>query len=314
MPQIRTERDGRVLTVWLDNPPRNFLNGAMVAELDNLITALEGDRAVGAVIFTGGVDDIFITHYDVGEILAGTEGLGGTVSQTIAGGGLRAVGALTRVPGVGPNLERTPAAGLVALRRFHEMFLRMNRMDKVFIAAINGTAMGGGCELALACDIRLMAEGDYRIGQPEMLLGFPPGGGGTQRLTRILGPGAALESMLEGTIYTPDEAASYGIVNRTVAADRLMDEARSLAVRMAKRAPAGVEALKRAVYDGGSRSLADGLHVERAGFLASASHPAARRAMEKYVEYIDEYGDVPLAEEDLTEPWRQGIVVDLTQD
>jgi len=314
MPQIRTERDGRVLTVTLDNPPRNFMTGAMVAELDNLITSLEGDRQIGAVILTGAPEDIFITHYDVSEILAGTEGMGGTMSQTVVGGGLRAVGALARVPGMSGSLERTPAAGVMALRRFHEMFLTMNRMDKVFIAAINGHALGGGCELSLACDIRLMARGDFRIGQPEMLLGFPPGGGGTQRLTRILGPGAALESMLEGTVYSPEEAEAYGIVNRTLPREQLLDEARALAARLSRRAPASVAALKRAVYEGGSRSLAEGLHLERAGFLASASHPAARRAMKAYVDYIDEYGDAPLADEDLTEPWRQGIAVDLTKD
>lgn len=314
MPQIQTERDGRVLTITLDNPPRNFMTGQMVAELDNVITSLEGDRTVGAVILTGAPDDIFITHYDVGEILAGTEGLGATVSESLAGGGLRAIGALARVPGVTGAVERSPAAGVLALRRFHEMFLTMNRMDKVFIAAINGHAGGGGCELALACDIRLMAAGDFRIGQPEMLLGFPPGGGGTQRLTRILGPGAALESMLEGTTYTPADAEALGIVNRVLAKERLLDEAREIAQRLARRAPASVAALKRAVYEGGSRSLTEGLHVERAGFLSSASHPAARKAMKEYADYIDEYGDAPLSDDTLAEPWRQGTAVDLTQD
>jgi enoyl-CoA hydratase/carnithine racemase len=314
MPQIRTERDGRVLTVWLDNPPRNFMTSRMVAELDNLVTSLEGDRAVGAVILTGAHEEAFITHFDVAEILAGSEGITSTVSSTVAGMGERAVGALSRLPGVSSNLERTPAASVVALRRIHELFLRMNRLDKVFIAAINGHAVGGGCELALACDIRLMASGPGRIGQPEMLLGFPPGGGGTQRLTRILGPGAALESMLEGTIYSPEEAEAYGIVNRTLPPDKLMDEARAMAARLSRRAPASVAALKRAVYDGASRSLTDGLHLERAGFLAAASQPAARRAMQAYVDYVDEYGDAPLTDDDLLEPWRAGIAVDLTKE
>lgn len=302
------------MTVWLDNPPRNFMTSQMVAELDNLVTSLEGDRNVGAVILTGAHDEAFITHFDVAEILAGSEGFTATVSSTMAGVGERAVGALSRVPGVSSSLERTPAAAMVALRRIHELFLRMNRLDKVFVAAINGNALGGGCELALACDIRLMAKGDAHIGQPEMLLGFIPGGGGTQRLTRILGPGAALESMLEGTTYSPEEAEAYGIVNRTLAPESLMDEARALATRLSRRAPASVEALKRAVYEGGSRSLAEGLHVERAGFLASASQPAARRAMQAYVDYMKEYGDPPLADEDMLEPWRQGIAVDLTKD
>jgi enoyl-CoA hydratase/carnithine racemase len=314
MPQIRTEREGRVLTVWLDNPPHNFMTMEMVGELDNLVTSLEGDRNVGAVIVTGAHDEAFITHFDVSEILAGSEGFSTAFSSTAANVSERALGALSRVPGVTGGLERTPAAGVVAVRRFHELHLRMNRMDKVFIAAINGNAVGGGCELALACDIRLMAKGNFRIGQPEMVLGFPPGGGGTQRLSRILGPAAALESMLEATTYDPDDAAAFGIVHRVLPAESLMDEAHATAARMARRAPASIAALKRAVYEGASRSLPDGLHTERAGFIAAASQPAARRAMKAYVDYVEEYGDPPLADDDILEPWRQGIAVDLTQD
>jgi enoyl-CoA hydratase/carnithine racemase len=92
-----------------------------------------------------------------------------------------------------------------------------------------------------------------------------------------------------------------------------MEEAQALAARLSRRAPASVAALKHAVYEGASRSLADGLHVERAGFLSSASQPAARKAMKTYVDYLEEYGDAPLADDDLLEPWRQGIAVDLNE-
>jgi enoyl-CoA hydratase/carnithine racemase len=312
--QVRTERDGRVMTVTLDNPPANFMTGRMVRELDDLVTSLEGDRSVGSVILTGAPEDTFITHFDVGEILTGSEGVGQQVGSTLAGGSLRAVGALARIPGAKPRLERSPAAGLMELRRIHELFLRMNRLDKVVIAAINGTALGGGCELALACDIRLMAQGPGRIGQPEMALGFPPGGGGTQRLSRILGPGAALEAMLEARLFTPQEAEALGVVHRTVPGDRLMAEARDVAERMARRSPAGVAALKRAVYDGASRPLAEGLHIERAGFLAAASTPASRRAMQAYVDQVKAHGGAPLADEETLAPWLDGTAVDLTTD
>src|SRR5262249_59709767 len=86
---------------------------------------------------------------------------------------------------------------------FGEIWRRMNRCGAVFVAALNGSAMGGGCELALACDVRIMAEGPYLIGQPEILLGFPPGGGGTQRLARLLGSGRALRLVLDGGAPPP---------------------------------------------------------------------------------------------------------------
>src|SRR5438046_3023567 len=134
---VRTEREGRVLTVTLDNPPRNFMNGRMVAELDDLTRELEADSSIGAVVLTGAADGIFIMHYDVAEIVAGAEA-SPSVSPGLVGGALRAVGAVSRVPGADAALGRTPAAGMVALRRIHQLFLRMQRMDKVFVAAING--------------------------------------------------------------------------------------------------------------------------------------------------------------------------------
>ena len=299
------------MTVTLDNPPRNFMTGRMVGELDEVVRSLEDDRSIGSVVLTGAPDDIFITHFDVREILAGSDAVT-QVPASVAGGALRAVGALSHVPGAKAGLERTPVAGMVELRKIHDLFLRMNRMDKVFIAAINGFATGGGCELALACDIRLMATGDGRIGQPEILVGITPGAGGTQRLTRILGPGPALESMLEGTVYTAEDAEALGIVAHAVPAEDLMPRALEIAERLARRSPTAVEALKRAVYEGASRSLQDGLHIERAGFLASASTPGARRAMEAYVREVDETGAAPLADEERGARWRDGTAVDVT--
>ena len=312
--QLRVERDGRVMTVTLDNPPVNFMTGQMLAELDELVTSLEGDGTVGSVILTGAPDDVFITHFDVAEILAGSEGVGQQVGPRLAGGSLRAVGALARVPQLRDRLERSPAAGMLELRRIHDIFLRMNRMDKVFIAALNGTALGGGCELALACDIRLMADGDGRIGQPEMALGFPPGGGGTQRLTRILGPGAALEAILEARLFTAREAEALGIVQRALPPDRLMAEAREVAERLARRSPASVAAAKRAVYEGASRPLPEGLHMERAAFLAAASTPASRRAMKAYADQVAERGQAPLADDEALGAWLDGTAIDLTGD
>jgi enoyl-CoA hydratase len=307
---VKSQRDGRVLTVALDNPPHNFMTGAMVGELDALARELEGDRSIGAVIVTGAPREAFITHYDVAEILADAEGLSTSVSPALASGSLRAVGAIARVPGGREVLARTPAAGVLDLRSIHALFLRMSRMDKVWIAAVNGTATGGGCELALACDVRIMALGDHRIGQPEIALGLIPGGGGTQRLARVLGPAAALELILEGRLLSPEEALGVGLVHRVVSPERLEEAARDTAQRLARRSPTAVAAAKRAVYEGASRPLAQGLHVERAGFLAAGSTAAARRAMAAYTAEVAERGSVPIRDD--YERWRDGTALDLT--
>ena len=222
---IRTERDGRTLTVRIENPPHNFMNRGMVAELDELTRSLEGDRSIGAVVITGGVEDRFITHYDVEEILTGAEGVGMQVSSDVAGASLRAVSGVSRVPGGRAALQGTPAAGMLELHAIHDLFLRIGRLDKVFIAAINGPALGGGCELALACDLRYMARDAGVIGLPEMTLGFNPGAGGTQRLTDVLGPGRALEMILEAEALKPRDALEAGLVHRLVREKDLLAEA-----------------------------------------------------------------------------------------
>ena len=310
---VQVERNGRVCIARLDNPPRNFMNGVMVRELDELTRSLEGDRSIGAVVLTGTPEEIFITHYDVAEISAGSEGFGPTVSPTQAGGALRAVGAAKRFPATRTLLERSPVGGVVALQQIHELFLRMNRLDKVFIAAINGLALGGGCELALACDIRIMARGDFRIGLPEMTLGIIPGAGGTQRMTRTLGPGRALEMMLEGRALMADEAEAVGLVHRTVEQHELLDEALETAERLSRRSPQAVAALKRAVYEGGSRPLSEGLHIERAGFLSAASTAGARRALRTYADEVESLGDLaPWQVSETMERWQRGEAVDIT--
>jgi enoyl-CoA hydratase/carnithine racemase len=290
--EVRIEERGGVLLVTLANPPHGLMDAAMVDALEALVGRAESDDAVDAVVLTGAHPERFIAHYDVGELLAGARD-SPSVGPRVARSSLRAVGALRRVPTAEGVLARTPAAGLVAVERFGEIFLRMNRCGAVFVAAINGSAMGGGCELSLACDARLMAAGDHGIGQPEILFGFPPGGGGTQRLARLLGSARALRLVLDGGPLTPEAAAELGVVDEVVPPDELLERALALAGRLGGRPKAAVAASKRAVYEGGSLALADGLRLERAEFLAALGTTEAQEAMAAYVEGIDQTGDLP---------------------
>lgn len=286
------EQRGRVLLATLENPPHGLMDRSIVDGLERLVERSETDAGVGGVVLTGAHPERFLAHYDVGELVAGAEA-GPAVGRRAAAATLRAVGALRRLGPARRALERSPAAGVLALERFHEILLRMNRSGAVFVAALNGSAQGGGCELSLACDVRLMAEGDHLIGQPEILFAFPPGGGGTQRLARLLGSARALRLVLDGGPLRPAEALELGLVDEVVPAEELLDRALSLAVRLGSRTKGAVAACKRAVYEGGSLPLADGLRLERAEFLATAGTPEAKEAMTAYQEALARTGELP---------------------
>lgn len=313
-PTLKTDREGRVMTIRIDNPPHNFMNREMVAELIELTDGLEGDRSIGAVVITGATEGLFITHYDVEEILSGSEEMDMSVSPSVAGATLRAVGGAARVPGGRTAVMGSPAKGVLELLAFHDLFLRWNRMDKVFIAAINGPAMGGACELALACDLRYMAAEAPGIGQPEMAVGFPPGGGGTQRLPRAVGASRALEMILEASALSPEKAREVGLVHAVFPQAELVGEATATATRLARRAPESVAGAKRAVLEGSTQPLSAGLAVERKWFLSTASLPAAKRAMRAYSDAVVASGQAPFADPDRLRPWQDGTAVDMVSD
>jgi len=290
--EVRTELRGRVLLAMIDNPPHGLMDASIVDGLEAVVARAESDDGVGAVVLTGAHPERFVAHYDVGELLAAARS-GPRLSAAAASASLRAVGALRRVPALEGVLERTPAAGLVALERFHEVLSRMGRCGAVFVAAINGSAMGGGCELSLACDQRLMADAELGIGQPEILFAFPPGGGGNQRLTRLLGTARALRLILDGGPLRPREAAELGLVDEVVSPNELLDRSMAVGERLGSRPKHAVAACKRAVYEGGSMPLADGLRLEQAEFLAGLGRPAAQDAMAAYLDRLERTGELP---------------------
>jgi enoyl-CoA hydratase len=305
MGTFETERRGRVLMVRIDNPPHNFMTGAMVRELFDLVRSLEGDGSVGAVVITGKPEDLYVTHYDVGEILASVERAGIAAPPWLTALVLRITGAARRIPGLRSAAERTPLAAVFELYRIHDLFLMMNRSDKVFIAAINGPATGGGCELSLACDLRLMANAEISIGHPEMTVDFNPGAGGTQRLPRIVGVGRAMEMMLEGRTLSPREALDHGLVQAVVPPEQVKDAAIRTAERLARRSPKAIRALKRAVYEGGSRPLPRGLAMERKWFMVSSATESSKRKMAAMARQVEAEGS-PWIRPETMKPWQEG--------
>ena len=308
---LELERDGRVLIVRIENPPRNFMDRPMVAELTGLVRSLAKDRSVGSVVLTGKPRDLFVTHYDVAEMLGNAEQSTMEVSAGLAGASYRTVTGVSRVPGARARLRRTQLGGLLDLEALHALFRMIERLDKTVLAAINGQALSIGCELALACDLRYIADDARAIGLPEMTLGVLPGAGGTQRLARTVGAARALELILEAQLLTPDQALQAGLVHRVVPHDRLVAEAVETAHRLARRTPISVAAAKRAVWEGASGPLAEGLALERKWFMAALSRPAARRALRRYVDEVHRTGRAPWEDAATREAWREGAAVDL---
>ncbi|WP_067693447.1 enoyl-CoA hydratase/isomerase family protein [Nocardia jejuensis] len=314
---LRTEHHDAVQTVWLDNPPYNFLTEEVMSELLDVLCAADADPQVRAVVLTSAVDGVFVSHYSVAEILAGVQAAPIALTPRTAAAALLADRLADRVPGASAGLAKAGAGGVANLRRYHKVCALMRGSSTVFVAAINGRALGGGCELALACDIRLMADGPFEIGQPEILVGIIPGGGGTQMLTRVVGTARALELCLEGSPITPRQACDIGLVHRLVAAGELLQEARVTAARLAKRSPTAVAAIKHAVYEGGSGPLDKGLRIEQAQFLTAASTPSAQHAMATYLADIDqtiaEGGDISEFVAGKLPEWVAGTKVEFTE-
>ena len=246
----------RTVQVWtMSNPPMNYMVAPMSQEMLQLIGKVENDENTRALIITGGVEGKFITHYSVDEL-----------AQAAA------------------DPAECARSFPVLEEGFHRMLNRLMLMPKAVIAAINGDCMGGGYELALACDFRLAADGPYQIGLPESVLGILPGGGGTQRLPRLIGRSRALEVMLFGNVYHPREAERMGMVNRVIAPDSLMSFALGWARTLAKRPPRSIAAIKRAVYMGADTDLESGLYIERSEMRDVMCSEDARVTMNAYNE------------------------------
>jgi enoyl-CoA hydratase/carnithine racemase len=225
------ERAGGYAVVTLNRPPANTISPQLVTDLEAAVDELLQDDAVRAIVLTGAGDRIFCGGADL--------------SGAFSGGA--------------DDLE-------AFLRRGQGLLRRIERAPKPVIAAIQGHATGGGCELAMACHLRIMKE-TARIGQTESNLGIIPGFGGTQRLPRLIGRTKALEFLILGTQIPATEALALGLVNRLTKEGETVSEARALAAIIAKRAPIATRLIIECVDRGLDGSLAAGMDAEVRGFL-----------------------------------------------
>ena len=218
----------------------NALNAIVIAELGDAVTRIETDAAVHGVIVTGAGTKAFVAGADISEL----------TEQGVAGGRARAI------------------AG-------QQVFRRLERCGKPVIAAVNGFALGGGCELAMACHLRVAGE-NAKFGQPEVKLGIAPGYGGTVRLPRLIGRARALELLLTGEMIDAEEARRVGLVNRVVPADRVVAEAEGLLRAILANGPLAVRACLELVDIGMEMTLDQALLLE-AGYFGLLSATADMR-------------------------------------
>jgi len=241
------EREDNVGIITLNRPPANPINGSVLDELDAVLTEWEKDKAVRAIIITGAGDRGFSAGFDVKT--AGT-----------------------------PEGEKAVVQG-------QEVFSHIERYPKPVIAAINGYALGGGCELAMSCHLRIMVNFErVVIGQAEIDLGIIPGWGGTQRLPRLVGKTRALEMLLLGTRINAPEALRIGLITRMSQPGQVMDDAKELARTLAKKAPIAVQIILDAVTRGIEVTIDQGLKIEREGSRRVEKTKDAREGMTAFIQ------------------------------
>jgi enoyl-CoA hydratase len=241
---VSVQIEGRVALVTIDHPPANAVSRAIVQGLRDAVAGAVADGEIRALVITGAGQRFFAAGADVSEF---------------------------------------PEAGGDIAIGGQQLTLEIERAPLATIAAVNGMAFGGGCEIALACDVRIAAR-TARLGQPEINLGIIPGWGGTQRLVRVVGQGRAMPLLLSGDPVDAETALQLGLVSQVVDPDDLIHTALGLAEKLAAKAPLALAATKRAVLDGMPLPIAEALEVERREFAGLFETADAREGVTAFLE------------------------------
>lgn len=246
---VKVEVRDRILVLTIDRPKvLNALNARTVEEIHAVFDEARVDASIGAVIVTGAGEKAFVAGADINELA-----------------------------------QKNPQTGKETSERGQYVLSRIERFPKPVIAAVNGFALGGGCELALACHVRIASE-NAKLGLPEVSLGIIPGYGGTQRMVRLLGKGRALEMIMTGDMVKADEAARIGLVNHVVPSDQLMTRCEEMARKILERGPLAVQAAIEAVNFGFDMSQPDGEQLEATLFGLLCATADTKEGMSAFIE------------------------------
>ena len=249
---LRIVDEGQIVTCYLSNPPTHTLTAEGVIEIHKFLDIMEAKKDLRVLAFTGDGDEVFIKHYEVGELAETAE----------------------------KNLNKTQVnSDPKELHGFHRMLLRLRDLDAIVVAGINGNTAGGGCEFSLGCDLRIMSDGDYKIGLPETSVGILPGGGGTQRLARLIGASRALDLILHARLLTPHEAESFGIINKIIPHKNFHEGFNHYCQDISNRAPIALSQVKKIIHKGLDMTLEEGLLLEQKAFDITMNSEDAAQAM-----------------------------------
>ena len=249
---LRIEDRGHYMICYLSNPPSHTLNSSGVQEIHKFLDIIEKKDDLRVLAFTGEGENVFIRHYEVGELADSAE----------------------------KNVESSKETkDPKELHAFHRMLLRLRELDAIVVAGINGNTAGGGCEFSLGCDLRVMADGDFLIGLPETSVGILPGGGGTQRLSRLIGSSRALDLILHAKLLKPLEAYNLGIINKLLTEKKFKEELDEYCEDLVNRAPIALSQVKKIIHQGLEMSLEDSLLLEQKAFDVTMNSKDAARAM-----------------------------------
>ncbi len=262
---LRIEDNGNYVICYLSNPPTHTLTSSGVNEIHTFLDQIEKRDDLRVLAFTGDGESVFIKHYEVGELANTAE----------------------------RNLEtKKDKQDPKELHAFHTMLLRLRDLDAIVVAGINGNTAGGGCEFSLGCDLRIMADGNFLIGLPETSVGILPGGGGTQRLSRLIGSSRALDLILHAQLVSPKEAFDLGIINKLVSEASFNQELISYCEDLSNRAPIALQQVKKIIHQGLEMTLEESLLVEQKAFDVTMNSKDAARAMRALLNTQENIEDV----------------------